>query len=722
MRFTLPNRHYLFRIGLGLVLLGIFLGHASNIAPLPLVHRLDAILYDYRLRLTMPNTVDDRIVILDIDEKSLAEEGHWPWRRDRLASMVTKLFNTHGIAVLGFDMVFAEPDESSGLKVLTNIGKQQLKTVPQYHAVLSTLRSSLDFDRLFADSLKGRQVVLGYYMSMRDDGSKIYASGALPSPSLSAESFAGKPIKFITYNNSGANLPELQTAAAGAGHFSAEPDSDGLLRQVPMLVEYDGAYYEALSLAVVRALLGFPSIVPGYEPSQTSSSFTGLEWLELKGEALSLRIPVDNSASVLVPYRGTQGSFTYVSASDVLRDRINPKKLQGRIVLLGTTAPGLMDLRSTPVGTVYPGVEIHANLIAGMLYKTLKHKPGYVLAIDVVLLLIIGLILALLVPMLSPFASTLITLGIASLTITANVMAWQLSHIVLPLAASLLLISGVYVLNMSYGFFIESHAKRRITQLFGRYVSPQLVDEMSRNPKTVSMTGDSREMTVLFADLLNFTALAERMEPNMLSALMNKFLTALTEVIYKHRGTVDKYIGDCIMAFWGAPVHDVEHSRNAVLAGLEMQQALQALAPDFKKRGWPEIKISIGISTGRMSVGNMGSNIRVAYTVMGDAVNLAARLESLTRHYGLGMLVSEATQQSTPEVVFREVDRVRVKGRNEPCSIYEPIGRASHISVADNQELQLYQRALTCYRDQHWGQAEQRFRDLHTLFPHSRLY
>ncbi len=722
MQFPAFNRHYLFRLALSMILLGLLVGHASDKAPQRFVHELDAIIYDYRLRLTMPNTVDERIVILDIDEKSLAEEGHWPWRRDRLALLVTKLFNTHGIAVLGFDMVFAEPDESSGLKVLTELGRQQLKDIPRYHAALSTLRPRLDFDRLFADALKGRLAVLGYYVSERDEGSEIQVSGVLPTPSLPAGTFAGKSVDFVSFNSYGANLPELQAAAAAAGHFTAPPDPDGLLRRVPMLVEYDGAYYEALPVAVVRALLGFPVIAPAYELSGATKDYAGFEWLELKGEALNVRIPIDNRVSTLIPYRGKRGSFKYISATDVLHDRIDPESLQGRVALLGATAPGLMDLRATPVGTVFPGVEIHANLIAGMLDQTLKHKPGYVLAVDVTLLLITGLALALLIPVLSPLATTLLTFGIVSLVLVVNVTAWHYAHIVLPAAAGLLLILGLYVLNMSYGYFIESKAKRQITQMFGRYVSPQLVDEMSRNPGMVSMAGDSREMTVLFADVRDFTALAERMEPKLLSALMNEFLTALTQVIYKHRGTIDKYIGDCIMAFWGAPVRDTEHARNAVLAGLEMQQVLRALAPDFEKRGWPEIKMGTGINTGRMSVGNMGSHIRVAYTVMGDAVNLAARLEALTRHYGVHILVGEATQQSLPELVFREVDRVRVKGKGEPSGIYEPIGHAGRMSAADEEELQRYRQALACYRMQDWEQAEQQFRHLRTFAPHCRLY
>ncbi|MDP1996078.1 MAG: CHASE2 domain-containing protein, partial [Gallionella sp.] len=347
-------------IGLGLLIVLVFIGNAARFYHLNFVDQLSAILYDYRLQLTMPRTVDDRIVILDIDEKSLKEEGRWPWSRDRLALLMDKLFDKYGVAVVGFDVVFAEKDESSGLKVLQKIGQDQLKGDAQFQAVLTQLRPQLEYDRLFADKIRNRNVVLGYYLTSQGD---THISGALPEPAFPAGTFKGRPIGFTSWNGYGANLPELQQAAASAGHFNPLVDFDGEVRRVPILVEYGGAYYESLSLAVVRTLLGQPELLPGFAEGDTSG-YGGLEWLELDTAGGRLKIPVDANVATFVPYRGNQGSFKYISIADVLHDRVEISQLKNKIVLVGTTAPGLLDMRATPVAEVYPGVEIHANMIA----------------------------------------------------------------------------------------------------------------------------------------------------------------------------------------------------------------------------------------------------------------------------------------------------------------------------------------------------------------------
>jgi adenylate cyclase len=708
------------RIGLGLALLLLLLGHASQRYQIPFINQLDSIMYDYRLRLTMPGTVDDRVVILDIDEKSLKDEGRWPWSRNRLALLLDKLFDQHQVSVLGFDVVFAEKDESSGIRVLEQLGRTALRDVPQYRSAVSQIAPKLDYDRLFAESMKGRRVILGYYFS-EGQGGQVRVSGELPPPVLPKGSFAGRPVAIVSFGGYGANLPELQKGAAGGGHFNPLPDpQDGVTRRVPILAEFQGAYYEALSLAVVRALLGFPPVVAGIVGE--SGEYAGLEWLDIPTERDLLRIPVDHNVCVLVPYRGRKGSFRYISASDVLNDRVEAGLLRGRIVLMGATAPGLLDLRSTPVQAIYPGVEIHANLITGILDQNIKMKPSYVMGIEVVFLVLIGLLLVLLMPVLTPFVSALVSGGVLAAAVATNVALWDAGNLVVPLASTLLLIIGLFALNMSWGYFIEARSKRLITGLFGRYVSPALVDEMAKHPESVSMDGDSREMSMLFSDVRGFTTISERMNPKDLSRFMNEFLTPLTEVIYRHRGTVDKYMGDCIMAFWGAPLADPNHARNAVTAGLEMQATLRGLQARFREKGWPEIKAGVGVNSGQVRVGNMGSRMRIAYTVMGDAVNLASRLEGITKQYGVDMVVGENTRAALPDFVFRELDRVRVKGKDEPVAIYEPLGQAATVSSRVQEEVRLFHQALRHYRSQEWEQAELALYNLEKLSPESELY
>jgi len=713
-------KKHLVRIALGLVVVLVFAGHAAEHYEIPFIKRFENIVYDARLRLTMANTIDPRIVIIDIDEKSLAMEGRWPWRRDKLGIMLDQLFDHYKVGMVGFDVVFAEKDESSGLGMLKRLGENELKSNPQYQAVLKEVGPQLEYDRLFAEKLRNRAIVLGYYFSsLHGEDGKGRTTGLLPKPVLPPGTFKGRNVTFSRWLGYGANLGEFQDAAASGGHFNPLPDDDGVTRRVPMIAEYEGAYYESLSMAMIRLGLGSPAIVPGF-PAETrwSKDYPGLEWIDVG----DVRVPVDDLVTALVPYRGKQGSFKYVSATDVLHAKVPIEELKNKIILVGTTAPGLFDLRSTPVANVYPGVEIHANLIAGMLDGSIKQRPPYVLGAEVALLLASGIAMAFLLPIVNPLRATMLTVVVLAMVFATNLLVWTEGDLILPLASGLLMITLLFALNMSYGFFVESRAKRQISGLFGQYVPPELVDEMSKDPEAFSMEGESRELSVLFTDVRGFTTISEGLDPKDLSRLMNEFLTPLSRVIYKHRGTIDKYMGDCIMAFWGAPLGDPQHARNAVLAGLEMHRTLEGLQTHFKDKGWPPIKIGVGVNSGRMNVGNMGSEIRLAYTVMGDAVNLASRLEGITKQYGVSMIVGETTRVAAADVAFRELDRVKVKGKDEPVAIFEPLGLAGEVEKALQDELKLWGQALKLYRSKDWDMAELQLINLRKLRPDSGLY
>jgi adenylate cyclase len=705
-------------IGIGLLIVLFFVGSAARFYRLDFVEQISSIIYDYRLRLTMPRTMDDRIVILDIDEKSLKEEGRWPWGRDRLALLMDKLFDKYEVAVAGFDVVFAERDESSGLKVLQKLGQNQLKDDMSFQSTLRQIQSQLEYDNLFASKIKNRKVVLGYYLT---NYKNQQTSGLLPEPTFPSGSFKGHPVGFSIWNGYGANLPELQQAAASAGHFNPVIDFDGRVRRVPMLAEYNGAYYESLSLAMVRTLLGPAKLISGYAEVKTSG-YTGLEWLELDAAGRKLRVPIDSDVATFVPYRGRQGSFRYISITDVLHDRVDLAQLKDKIVLVGTTAPGLMDMRATPVEEVYPGVEVHANMISGILDQNLKEQPAYMLGAEVVWLLLIGIALSFLLPLFSPAKAIIASIFTLITTTGLSLVAWQYGNVLMPVANSLVMIALLFAVNMSYGYFIESRTKRLITGLFGQYVPSELVEEMAKHPESVSMEGESREMTILFSDVRGFTTISEGLDPKELSLLMNEFLTPLSRIVYKYRGTIDKYMGDCIMAFWGAPLPDKAHARNAILAGMDMLATLQALQPHFKERGWPEIHIGVGINTGSVSVGNMGSEMRVAYTVMGDEVNLASRLEGITKQYGVGIIVGENTRNIVTDFLYRELDHVRVKGKDKPVAIYEPITLASEASKALLDEVKLFHEVRRLYRRQDWDQAELQLMNLQRIAPGTALY
>ncbi len=710
-------KKHLGRTVIGLLIVLGLLAHSTGWLRIPFIDRLEAIVYDARLRVTMPRTLGSRVAIVDINEQSLLErerggEGRWPWPRDRIALLLDKLFDHYDVAVVGFDVVFAERDESSGIRVLERLAEEDLKNVPQYRSAVDRIKPQLDYDEIMAARLKGRPVVLGYTF-LNEDAIK----GQLPPPTMTLKDFRGAKPAVKHFPGYTANLPILQKSAGSAGHFNPLPDDDGLVRRVPMLIEHSGVYYEALSLAMVRLVFGGLPLKAFVGSEGLSEGYVGLEALELG----SYRIPVDEDGAALVPYRGTSGSFPYFGAVDVINTRIPVEELKGKIVLIGTTAPGLLDLRATPVAPVYPGVEIHANLIDGIIEKTIPDRPAYALAVEFVGILLLGVLLALWLPILNPLRAMLVSLTVLFAAIGFNIGLFLYSHIVLPLASILVLILLLFTFNMAYGFLVEARGRRQITGLFGQYVPPELVDEMAKDPESFSMEGESREMTVLFTDVRGFTTISEGLDPKALSQLMNEFLTPLTEIIYKHRGTIDKYMGDCIMAFWGAPLSDPDHARHAVTAALEMQRALKELQPRFQARNWPEIKIGVGLNTGRMSVGNMGSRIRLAYTVMGDAVNLASRLEGITKEYGADIIVGEDTKLAVSGVVFREIDRVRVKGKDTAVAIFEPLGAEGEVPKETCDRVNMFHDALEKYRRQEWDAAEQALRALGEAAPHEKL-
>jgi adenylate cyclase len=525
----------------------------------------------------------------------------------------------------------------------------------------------------------------------------------LPPPVLPEGAFGNRKIGITTWSGYTANLERLQKSAVSAGHINPLPDPDGITRRVPILVEYQKAYYEPLSLAMVRAVHGNPPVKAVVSEDGSAANYSGLEWVK----SGPFEIPVDDQAAALVPYRGGKGSYRYYSLVDVLQERIPVEELKGKIALVGTTAPGLLDLRATPIDPVFPGVEIHANLISGILDGNIKQRPPYVVGAEFVLLLLAGVALSLLLPMLAPFKSMLVSaVGVLGV-IGANLLIFHSGNLVLPLASGLILILVLFTFNMAYGFLVEARGTRLITGLFGQYVPPELVEEMARNPEQFNMAPRAEELSVLFSDVRGFTTISETLSPDDLSLYINDYLTTMSLVIREgHRGTLDKYIGDAVMAFWGAPVANPNHAQDAVLAALDMMKQAKVLNEKFHAKNWPPFAIGIGVNSGVMRVGDMGSQIRKAYTVMGDAVNLGSRLEGITKQYGAGILIGQVTKERISRIVLREIDLVQVKGKDEPIAIYEPLGLEGEVDQGLLDEIKLWNQALRFYRAQDWDKAE----------------
>ncbi len=638
------------RAGLGMLLVLLIVAVQADVVRVPLVAALDRFVHDMRLRGT-DAPVDPRIVIVDIDEASLGELGRWPWERDVLARLITRLTRDTQAAVVGVDIVFAENQREHG------------------------------HDDRLATAIESAPVVLGYYFTS-DRGGR--ASGRLPAPVMRADALP-QGMHPLSWDGYGATIPQLQRAARGSGFFNPVVDPDGVVRALPLLGEYRGGLYESLAVAVLRQYLGSAAIgVVG-------------DALVLKGSRASMRIPMSAGMTALVPFASarasdtraesgarTQGRFRYVSAADVVAGRVDPDVFKDRIVLVGTSAPGLTDLRATPLSAAFPGVEIHASLISGALDHVADAGSGAAAAAvkvrtslaDTGMLVataLLGALLAVAMPLLG--ATGVLGLGaVSGLGVwLAGHIAWSNPGVLLPVAGALICVAALTLLNLSLGYLIEGRARRAVADLFGEYVSPALVDRMMRDPQRYSRpTSENRELTILFVDIRGFTRTAETMDPEPLREYINVFLTVMTEIVHRHGGTLDKYIGDAVMAFWGAPLEDERHADHAVAAALGMLEAAQRLNAAYESRGLALLRVGIGVNTGVVRVGDLGSRLRRAYTVIGDPVNLAARFEGLTKQYDASIIVGEATMRQAVSHRFRELGRACVAGREEPVRIFAP--------------------------------------------------
>ncbi len=627
-------------------LIGLALATLACVAVLdettvPLTGALDRALYDARLR-ARSATPDRRVVIVDIDERSLAAQGRWPWSRSTMGELLGAIADA-GATAVGVDVVFAEAQAQAGE------------------------------DEALARRIAGRPIVLGYYFSSDRDGG---ASGTLPPAVTVSQALREQGHVFTTWSGYGANLAAIQAAAAGAGFFNPLVDGDGVVRALPLLAEYDGRVYESLAVSVLRRHLG-----------QASLELLD-DRLRLAGERGTVEIPLSYGLSALVPFAGVaagervgSGRFEYVSASEVLAGRVNADRFRGRVVLVGTSAPGLTDLRATPVAAVFPGVEIHATLVAAALdpaFALFGQRSDLGTAIGLAAAALFGATLAFALPLLGAMGVVLLSgVSLAGLWVGASI-AWANFGLVIPLAATMILVATLVVLNMGAGYFIEGRARRAVAGLFGEYVSPALVERMMRDPgRYASQASENRELTIMFVDIRGFTRIAETMQPEALREYINTFLTAISEVVHRYGGTVDKYIGDAVMSFWGAPVDDPQHADHAVSAALAMLEEVQRLNVDFEARGLPLIRIGVGVNTGVVRVGDMGSKLRRAYTVIGDAVNLASRLEGLTKEFDAPIIVGETTMTQARNHSFSELGRARVSGRQEPVRVYTPTSLAT---------------------------------------------
>lgn len=714
---------------LGLLLVAVFvtieLLWLAKPQQLRLVTRLNSLLYDARFTLLPPQR-DAKlpIVIIDLDEFSLQREGRWPWARTKVAELVVDL-KAAGVLLMGMDMVFSEPSRDALTQVLkhSDLPAGLAQKLKQHAADFSG-------DQVLANAV-GRRVVLGYFL--RDSASD--SVGQLPFPFYRLSEAEQQRTSLLTMTHYTANLPLIANHALGQGFVVAVPDIDGVVRRVPLVIRYQQGVYASLPLAMARLALGARWIKLSLVDNGSQFVATSLNI------GNKVRVPLSANGSLLVPFRGYGGSFPTISATRVLQGDLSAtqrQQLNGAIALVGTSALGLSDLRTIPLQTAYPGVEVHANVLDAILQSALGEKTFYVQpdwtpAVSVLLLLVVGLLMAFLLPGRSPLVMLTMALCCLLLVVGSNAWLWQVNHFALPLALPLLLVLVLSAFNLALGFWQTSRNKREMEGLFGEYVPAEYVKLMLTQPDKATMEGEQRDMTVLFADVCGFTSLSEALTTIELKQLLNRYLTEVTAIIFDHRGTIDKYVGDMVMAFWNAPLDDKQHPQHGVLTALAMQDRVAALRDVFVAEGLPSLAIGVGVNSGLMNVGDMGSSYRRAYTVLGDAVNLGSRLEGLTRYYGVEVLVSEVTLSQCDGILFRPIDRIRVKGKDEPVDVFEPLGLRAEAEPWLLERVACFEEALAAYREARFAAAKELLASLceeeqheeegrHTRLPLYRLY
>jgi adenylate cyclase len=629
------------------------------------VHRLDGLVYDLKIKLLAPQSENiTNIQIVDIDETSLAQIGHMPWSREKF-SVLTKELTKQGAVVIAFDILFSEAQENPVNEIadvlhrLTDNDKARLT-------------EHFDADGFFVQSMQHSDVVLANLFHYQK---KIHVGGFVKNSIEQKELFPrANLVSFSGYTNP---ITRFSSVAAGQGFMNAITDFDGIVRRTPLVIEHGQQLYPSLALETFRVYSLVDEVNIEWSQQFDNAHIEGIR-------IGNVVIPTDNSAQILIPYRGDRKNYPYTSAADILNGKINDNRFEQAVVFVGTSAVGLADLISTPVSVSYPGVEIHATVFDALMEpNSLPYRPDWWQGAILIHLLFFGVLCLLIFPNKSALFSVTFTLLLITTIISSNLYLWRNYYIDLPIIVLILQVLFLATYYIGYGFFAESSRRKVIKTMFAQYVPDAHIDKLLSMSTAINLAGEKKELSVMFCDIRSFTTISEGMSANELKYWLNSIFSPLTNEILKNDGTIDKYVGDMIMAFWGAPIDDDMHSHKSIKAAFDMLSALNKLNQIFKQHGKPVVNVGIGINTGEMNVGDMGSDFRRSYTVIGDSVNLASRLESRTKFYSVDLLVSEFTKQQAPDFNYILVDKVNVVGKKEPVLIYTAFQDDLNIKTED---------------------------------------
>jgi adenylate/guanylate cyclase len=626
----------------------------------------------------------NEVVIVDIDEHSIKRLGQWPWSRDKLSKIVENLTNA-GALIIGFDIVFAEPDAQSPSLVFD---KFNLK-----------IKNAINYDEIFAAKLQNSPVVLGYQFKF--DNIKDQNQTMPENKVIVIEKNKGSEKFIIEATSAITNIPILQNSSYSSGFFNNIPDNSGIIHSVPLVISYNDIIYPSLALEIIRLISSERKITINYSQDGINDISIG-----------DLIIPTDRFGRLLVNFRGNERNFAYISADQIYDNKFDKSLIKDKIILIGTSAAGLLDMRATPFDTIFPGVEVHANVIDNILIGDFISKAPWIDGVNIAIIILVALI----VPLFSLFSLWLSAILFISLIFGyiygVYVMLFSYGYVI-DIVFVLLTIITSFMVTILINYFYSIKKEETIRAKFALKVSKDVMNDLLSNADLNKFKATKREISVFFSDIRNFTTIAEQMNDSAkLISYLNSYLEPMSNIIIRHKGTIDKYIGDSIMAYYNAPLTIDNHADMAVISALEQIKELEILNQNLKKDNLPIIKIGIGINTGKAVIGEIGSHLRSDYTTIGDTVNIASRLESLSKTYGSIINITNYTkEQLKNNYTIRFVDKVQVKGKSKAIEVWEVISD-NEPSIELKSELTMYEKAINFYKNMEFLKALELFSQL----------
>ncbi len=687
---------WLYAIVVGAVILASLALRLADPAP---VARLRALVFDTYQQLD-PGTFNPAlpIRIVDIDERSLKQLGQWPWPRTVLAKLVDEL-NKDGAAVIGFDMVFPEADRMSP----GNVARYWPQT-PDLDKLKSDLAGLPSNDHVFAQAISQAPVVLGF----------IALNDKAPPPERKAGFAHGgdDPALFVpSFTGDAASLPALQKAATGQGSVNWIPEQDQIIRRMPMLITVGGKLYPSFAAECLRVAQGASTYLvksSGASGEQSFGSHTGV--VEVKDGQFV--VPTGADGQMWMRFSKHEPDL-YLPAWKVLAGKIPASEINGRIILVGTSAAGLLDLRATPLDPAIPGVELHAQAIEQIISGHFLQRPDFATGAEALYILLLGLVIAFLIYRAGALTGAI--LGLVAIAAVIGVSWYGYAAkgwLIDPIYPSISLLA-IYLTGTLVVFLRTEHERNRVRNAFSHYMAPALVERLAAEPSRLKLGGETRDMTLLFSDVRGFTTISEGLSAEELTQFLNSLFTPLSNIVLDEQGTIDKFMGDAVMAFWNAPLDDPAHANHACRAALRMMAEMKTLNQRWadeaaaKDRPFKPVSLGIGLNTGDCCVGNLGSETRFDYSVIGDNVNVASRLEGQSKTYGVGAVVGQSTVDRAPDFAFLELDLLKVKGKTEATRIFALLG--DEAQKHDDQFIALrdcHARFLEAFRNRAWDEAE----------------